>query len=72
MPFGKCAGQKLEDLDKKYLFGLWANFQPSATWEDGIGQTRKTDPDKLAKDFVFRAMLDEAGKHYEFHKKEEK
>jgi hypothetical protein len=61
MPFGKEKGRALADLDKKYLYGLWANFEVQETWEDD-------KPEKLEHDRQLRTMLDEAGKHYEFTK----
>lgn len=66
VPFGKEAGTPLAKLDKKVLFGWWANFEPKETWEDKQGTVRATAPDKLGRDRKFREMLDEAGKHYEF------
>lgn len=64
IPFGKEAGRKLAQVDKKYLYGLWANFKAKETWTGNDGRVRKTEPAKLAKDRKFRAMLDEAGLHY--------
>lgn len=66
VPFGKHAGTKLADLDKNVLYGFWANFKAEETWTDNKGEVRKTKPDKLAKDRLFREMLNEAGAHYEF------
>lgn len=63
MPFGKQAGIKLADLDKKYLFGLWANYEVETEYQ---GKPKK--PETIAKDTVFRQMLDAAGVHYEFKK----
>jgi hypothetical protein len=68
MPFGKEKGRALADLDKKYLYGLWANFEVQETWEDDRGNVHDTKPEKLAQDQRLREMLDEAGKHYEFTK----
>jgi outer membrane biosynthesis protein TonB len=62
-PFGKSAGRKLADVDKKYLFGFWANYKVEETFN---GKPRR--PETIAKDTRFRQMLDEAGKHYEFGK----
>lgn len=64
MPFGKHAGTKLEDLDKKYLYGLWANY----TVEKEYNGKPKSES-AIQKDRQFRAYLDDAGKHYEFTKK---
>jgi hypothetical protein len=69
MPFGKQEGQALGDLDKKYLFGLWANFKVEETWEDRNGNVRDTKPEKLEQDQRLRAMLDQAGAHYQFEAK---
>jgi hypothetical protein len=66
MPFGKQAGVKLAALDKNYLFGLWANYEVKDTWTGRDGVERPSAPDKIVKDRLFRSMLDEAGKHYEF------
>ena len=66
LPFGKDAGTKLADLDKKVLYGWCVNFKVQEQWEDKDGNVRDTKPEKLAKDRKFREMLDEAAKHYEF------
>lgn len=63
MPYGKNAGVKLADLDKKYLYGLWANMTVETEYN---GKAKR--PETIAKDREFRALLDEAGKHYEFTK----
>lgn len=70
VPFGKSAGVILDKLDKKVLFGFWANFEPQAQWTDKEGKVRDSSPDKLAREREFRAMLDSAGKHYNFSKSE--
>lgn len=67
-PFGKHAGVALANLDKKILFGFWANFEPTETWVDSQGVERDTAPDKLIRDGKFREMLDEAGRYYGFEK----
>lgn len=61
MPFGKNAGVCLEDLDKPYLFGLWANYTVETEYN---GKPKKAET--IAKDTEFRAMLDAAGDHYGF------
>lgn len=61
MPWGKQAGKQLADLDKKYLYGLWANHVVETEYN---GKAKK--PETVAMDTVFREMLDEAGKHYQF------
>lgn len=71
VPFGKHAGTKLADLDKNVLWGFWANYKVEKEYVGKNGQTYQTKPEKLVKDKLFREMLDEAGKHYEFTKKEE-
>jgi hypothetical protein len=65
MPWGKMSGTKLADMEKKYLFGLWANF---VVEEQFNGKPKR--PETIEKDKLFRSMLDEAGKHYEFTKKD--
>lgn len=65
MPFGKNAGVNLEDLEKNYLFGLWANYKVETTYK---GKPR--NPEKIELDKQFRLMLDLAGAHYEFKKKD--
>lgn len=71
IPFGKQAGKKMGDVDRKYLFGLWANFKAEETWVGEDGKEHKVKPDKLAKDRKFREMLDQAGLALEFSKPEE-
>lgn len=61
VPFGGSAGTTLAELDKKKLFGFWANFKVEDTY-----QGKPRSPQKIAADKIFRAMLDEAGKHYKF------
>lgn len=65
-PFGTMAGTKLADLPKNHLFGLWANFEVTTEFN---GKAKSAA--SIAKDEVYRAMLDEAGKHYEFSKSED-
>jgi len=65
MPFGKNAGVVLEDLEKNYLFGLWANFEVETEYN---GKPKKAET--IAKDTEFRVMLDAAGEHYQFKKKD--
>lgn len=65
MPFGKNAGVAMEDLEKNYLFGLWANYTVETEYK---GRPKK--PETIAKDQAFRAMLDLAGSHYNFQKKD--
>ena len=65
MPFGKNAGVPLEELEKNYLFGLWANYTVETEYN---GKPKKKET--IEKDKIFRAMLDLAGEHYEFKKKD--
>lgn len=65
MPFGKHAGVKLHDLEKPYLFGLWANYTVETEYN---GKPKRAET--VAKDKTFRAMLDAAGVHYAFTKKD--
>jgi hypothetical protein len=63
IPWGQHKGVTLSKLDKKVLFGFWANFVVETEYK---GQPKK--PETVAADTRFRQMLDEAGMHYEFHK----
>lgn len=65
MPWGDNAGQPLEALEKRYLFGLWANYKVETEYQ---GKPKR--PETIAKDTKFREMLDQAGQHYEFKKKD--
>ena len=65
MPFGKNAGTPLGEVDKKYLFGLWANYTVETEYN---GKPKKAET--IAKDRQFRAVLDQAGEHYKFEKKD--
>lgn len=61
MPWGKNAGKPLAQLEKNYLFGLWANYTVETEYQ---GKPKR--PESIAKDRTFRLMLDQAGEHYEF------
>lgn len=61
MPFGKNAGTPLGELDKKYLYGLWANYEVETEYN---GKPKK--PETIARDEAFREHLDAAGEHYDF------
>ena len=61
IPFGKDAGKLMGDLDKKKLWGWWANFKVETEYNG-----KPKAPGTLARDQQFRAMLDAAGAHYEF------
>jgi hypothetical protein len=63
MPWGKQAGVPLGELEKPYLFGLWANYTVETEFK---GKPKKAET--IAKDTEFRAMLDLAGEHYQFTK----
>lgn len=63
MPWGARAGQTLAELDKRYLFGLWANYTVETDYQ---GKPKK--PEAIAKDTLFRQMLDDAGSYYAFKK----
>ena len=65
MPFGKNAGTAMEDLEKNYLFGLWANYKVETEYN---GKPKKSET--ITKDTKFREMLDQAGNHYQFKKKD--
>lgn len=65
MPWGKQAGTALEDLDKKYLYGLWCNYEVETEYN---GKPKK--PETIAKDRKFRELLDRAGEHYNFERKD--
>lgn len=67
VPFGKHAGFKLADVDKAVLFGFWANFEVETEYN---GKPRPENT--IKRDEKFREMLDEAGKHYQFRKPEDK
>jgi hypothetical protein len=62
MPFGNKKGTPLADLDRKYLFGLWANYKP-ATEYNGTPLRQ----DQIEANQTFRAHLDALGRHYEFN-----
>jgi len=61
MAFGKDKGRMLGELDKKTLFGWWANFEVEHEYK---GKPKK--PETIAADEHFREMLDRAGEFYQF------
>lgn len=61
MPWGNKKDTPLGELDKKYLFGLCANYEVEETYNGN----RKSE-EAIAKDRLFRSMLDEAARHHEF------
>lgn len=65
MPFGNHAGKRLHDLERKYLFGLWANYKVETEYN---GKPKR--PETIEKDRKLREMLDAAGRHYDFKKKD--
>lgn len=65
VPFGKDKGCPLGKLDKKTLYGWWANYQP----EPRTDKNGKTWPVSQS-DRDFRRALDFIGSHYEFTKKD--
>jgi hypothetical protein len=65
MPFGKEKGVPLGELPKNKLFGWWANYKVETEYNG-----KPKNPDTIAKDQAFRDMLDAAGTHYEFTKKD--
>lgn len=64
MPWGDHAGTALCELDKKYLYGLWANFKVETEYNGN-----RKSPEVIGKDTKFRALLDDAAAHYKFTKK---
>jgi hypothetical protein len=66
MPFGKNAGVLLGSLAKNYLYGLAMNYKVETEYN---GKPKK--PETIAKDTLFRQMLDDAARHYEFTKPED-
>lgn len=67
IPFGKMAGKTLAEVDKKFLYGFWAGYTVETEWN---GKPKKAET--IAKDRAFRVALDDAGRHYEFKKPEDK
>lgn len=65
MPWGVNKDTKLADLEKKYLYGQWANYTVETTFN---GKPKR--PETIAKDTEFREALDAAGSHYGFTKKD--
>lgn len=65
MPFGAHKDEALGQLDKKYLFGLWANFKVETEYK---GRPRPAD--KIDQDQQLREALDAAGSEYKFEKKD--
>lgn len=65
-PWGKHAGTKLGDMEKKTLYGFWANYKVETEWN---GKPKKAET--IAKEQKLREMLDAAGVHYQFTKKED-
>ena len=61
MPWGEKKGIPLADLDKKYLFGLWANYKVTTEYK---GNPKSQE--SIAADTKFREHLNAAGQHYGF------
>lgn len=61
MPWGEKKGVPLGELDKKYLFGLCANYKVTTEYR---GKPKSAE--SIAADTLFRQMLDDAALHYEF------
>lgn len=61
MPWGKHKDTPLGELDKKYLLGLFLNYEVEESWNGN-----PKSPEVIAKDRAFRAALDEAGCRYEW------
>lgn len=62
--YGVNRGVKLGDMDRKKLYGLWANFKA----EPREWQGKMYDPSPA--DIGLRKALDEAGAHYNFTKRD--
>jgi hypothetical protein len=65
VPYGPSAGISLSDIDKKKLYGFWANFTVDKEYKG-----RPKSPKEIEGDTKFREMLDAAGAHYKFTKKD--
>lgn len=61
MPWGKNKDVPLGELDKKYLLGLFLNYEIEEEWNG-----KRKDESVIAADRAFRAALDEAGCRYEW------
>lgn len=70
MPFGRDKGVRLEDLDKNVLFGWWANFEVTDSFEGRDGKKVQKKPEQMKADAELRKALDAAGEHYRFEKKD--
>lgn len=69
MPFGDDKGTPMEEIDKKTLFGWWANYEVTTEFKDRkTGKMVQKKPETVAEDQKFRDMLDQAGEHYNFKK----
>lgn len=65
LPFGKDAGTTLRALGTKKLFGWWKNYKVETQYN---GKPKRAET--IAKDTLFRKMLDAAGTHYGFGQKD--
>jgi len=61
VPFGKDKGCMLGELDKKTLFGWWANYQVETHWNG-----KPLGKERIEANRNFRVMLDHAGVFYKF------
>lgn len=65
MPFGEFKGEALGDLDRKYLFGWWANYTPDTHFD-----SKRLSDKVIADNKEFREVLDEMGAYYKFEKRD--
>jgi hypothetical protein len=59
LPWGRFMGDEMAKVDKKWLFGMFMNFDVETTYD---GKPKK--PETIAIDEKLRTMLDAAGEHY--------
>ena len=62
IPFGNHKDKTLAEVDKKVLYGFWANFEATTTFPNGGA---KSD-EQIEADNMFRKALDDSGAHYGF------
>lgn len=65
MPWGQFKGEALGDLDRKYLFGQWANYVPLTEYNN-----KPLTEKQIADNEEFREVLDEMGAYYKFEKRD--
>jgi len=61
LPWGRHMGEKMSEVDKKWLFGMFMNYTVEYEY-DGKPKSEA----KIAEDELLRQMLDAAGVHYEW------